>query len=204
MFIQGVILGLALSAPIGIIGLWCIQRSINQGFIYGFATGLGAVIADIIFALLAALGFTKILAPLLQNNPWPSLIGAAMVVYLGIKSIIQSNFNNRSVSIQQQGSIIRAFMSSFVLILTHPAAILVFLAIFTAIGINLENDQSWQQIGLFLLGLLLGGICWWLFLAGISSLIGKKMTPNLMSKFNLISSLLIIGFGIWLGWKSFQ
>ncbi len=201
MLIKGFILGLALSAPIGVIGLWCIQRSINYGFRYGLATGFGAVIADMLFAVLAVIGFSQLIEPLIKDNPWPALLGAAFVIYMGIQTLLKAN-PDKSVTLSQNPSLIKSFMSSFVLIMTHPAAILIFLGIFTGLGIELDQNTPWFTAGQLLLGMLFGGLSWWLFLSGLAAYLGKKMTPAIMYKFNIVSGIMVICFGLWLAINS--
>ncbi|NVJ65791.1 MAG: LysE family transporter [Gammaproteobacteria bacterium] len=198
MLLKGFLLGLAISAPIGVIGLWCIERSINYGFRYGFATGFGAVVADMLFAVLAAIGFSQIIEPLIKDNPWPAMIGAAFIIYMGIQTLRKASPNN-AIQLSQNPSITKSFLSSFVLIMTHPAAILIFLGVFTGLGIELNEQTPWLTVGQLLIGMLLGGVSWWLFLSGLASYLGKKMTPTLMRKFNIVSGSMVMLFGLWLG-----
>jgi threonine/homoserine/homoserine lactone efflux protein len=46
LFIKGLIVGIAIAAPVGPIGLLCIQRALTGGWISGLASGLGAALAD--------------------------------------------------------------------------------------------------------------------------------------------------------------
>lgn len=201
MFIKGFILGVALSAPIGVIGIWCIQRSMYYGMRFGLATGFGAVMADLIFAILAVLGFSQFIQPYIQDNPWPGLIGAALIMYMGVKTLLKANPNNQ-IKVNENPSLVKSFLSSFVLILTHPAAIFVFLGIFTGLGFEFDGNTDLKIIAQLLIGLFLGGMSWWLFLAGLSAYLGKKMTPNLMQKFNWASGFLVTGFGLWLAYSA--
>ena len=67
-FIRGMVIGFSIAAPVGPIGILCIQRTLNQGAFYGFISGLGAATADgcygliAAFSLTAALGIAKALA----------------------------------------------------------------------------------------------------------------------------------------------
>ena len=49
---KGFIIGVVVSAPLGPVGVLCIQRTLNKGRWYGFITGLGASLSDIAYALL--------------------------------------------------------------------------------------------------------------------------------------------------------
>ena len=48
---KGILIGVIASAPMGPVGILCIQRTLNKGRWYGFITGVGAAISDIIYAL---------------------------------------------------------------------------------------------------------------------------------------------------------
>lgn len=53
LFIKGLIIGFAIAAPVGPIGVLCIQRSLHDGFKIGLMTGLGAALADGTYGLIA-------------------------------------------------------------------------------------------------------------------------------------------------------
>lgn len=53
---KGIIIGVLVSAPMGPIGMLCIQRTLNKGRWHGFVTGLGAALSDVIYAALTCLG----------------------------------------------------------------------------------------------------------------------------------------------------
>jgi threonine/homoserine/homoserine lactone efflux protein len=46
LFLKGLLIGVAIAAPVGPIGILCIQRTIHNGFRIGLASGLGAALAD--------------------------------------------------------------------------------------------------------------------------------------------------------------
>lgn len=46
LFIKGILIGLAIAAPVGPIGILCIKRSLHDGFRIGFMTGMGAALAN--------------------------------------------------------------------------------------------------------------------------------------------------------------
>ena len=52
LLVKGLIVGVVVSAPLGPVGVLCIQRTLNKGRWYGFVTGLGAALSDIGYACL--------------------------------------------------------------------------------------------------------------------------------------------------------
>lgn len=57
---KGVLIGIVASAPMGPVGILCVQRALNKGRIYGLVTGLGAALSDIIYALITGYGLSFI------------------------------------------------------------------------------------------------------------------------------------------------
>ena len=59
--LKGVIIGILASAPMGPVGILCVQRTINKGRWYGFVTGIGATASDLIYALITGVGMTFVM-----------------------------------------------------------------------------------------------------------------------------------------------
>ena len=53
---KGLLIGIIASAPMGPVGVLCVQRTLNKGRWYGFVTGCGAALSDIIYAGITGLG----------------------------------------------------------------------------------------------------------------------------------------------------
>ena len=58
---KGILIGMIASAPMGPVGILCVQRTLNKGRWYGFATGLGAAVSDIIHAGIAGYGMSFVM-----------------------------------------------------------------------------------------------------------------------------------------------
>ena len=67
-FFKGLLIGFAIAAPVGVIGILCIRRSLVEGWIYGFISGLGAASADAIYGAIAAFGLTIISSFLVEQQ----------------------------------------------------------------------------------------------------------------------------------------
>ena len=55
LFRTGMIIGILVSAPMGPIGMLCVQRTLSEGRWHGFVSGLGAALSDVIYAAITAL-----------------------------------------------------------------------------------------------------------------------------------------------------
>ena len=85
---RGFILGFAIAAPVGPIGLLCIQRTLNQGQLIGLVSGLGAATADTLYGAIAAFGLTLVTAFLVEQQFWLGLLGGAFLCYLGVRTLL--------------------------------------------------------------------------------------------------------------------
>ena len=58
---RGLAIGVLISAPMGPIGILCIQRTLNKGRWSGFFTGLGASFSDMFYCMLTGLGMSIVI-----------------------------------------------------------------------------------------------------------------------------------------------
>lgn len=192
LLLKSFILGFSVSAPVGPIGLLCIQRILSKGRTAGFITGLGAASANLIYASIAAFGFSYVSSFLVEQQLFLRIIGGIFLFYLGIKTFIKKP-PTTGANLEGEG-LFAMFLSTFVLMITNPVTILNFVAMFAGLGFEQSSASSLVAIT-FIIGVFLGAITWWFFLSYVISLFRNKIRPHL-SKVNKIAGLLIILLGI--------
>jgi len=64
----------------------CFRRTIEQGALAGFISGMGIAVADGLYGAVAAFGLTAISGFLLGQSFWFGLIGGLFLTYLGIRN----------------------------------------------------------------------------------------------------------------------
>ena len=87
LVVRGVVLGLAISAPVGPIGVLCIRRTLAEGRVVGLVSGLGAATADALYGALVAFGLTAVISLLVGGTFWLQLIGGLFLLYLGVQTM---------------------------------------------------------------------------------------------------------------------
>ena len=78
LFVKGLLVGILASAPMGPVGILCIQRTLQKGRRYGLVTGAGAALSDIIYALITGLGMSFVM-DFINNEQtlfWLKLVGS--------------------------------------------------------------------------------------------------------------------------------
>lgn len=191
IFAQGLILGFSIAAPVGPIGVLCIRRTLANGRLTGFLSGLGAATADMLYGAVAAFGLSAIMELLLGFQFWLRAIGGLFLLYLGLRTFLAQPASESAPS-RGQG-MLGAYLSTFLLTVTNPMTILAFLGMFSAI---LPADSSSSPLFL-VLGVFLGSAFWWLTLSGLVGLAREGFTPEWMRWVNRLSGAIIIGFAVY-------
>jgi threonine/homoserine/homoserine lactone efflux protein len=82
--LKGLAVGFSIAAPVGPIGLLCIRRTLTGGWGLGFATGMGAATADMVYGLVAAAGLTAVAELLVGARQPLQFAGGAALIWLGL------------------------------------------------------------------------------------------------------------------------
>lgn len=195
MFLKGLILGFAVAAPVGPIGLLCIQRTLGRGRLHGFVSGLGAAIADMLYGIIAALGLTALTAFLLGLQFWLQLGGGLFLLWLGLNTLRAKPAATTSGPADDAG-LRRAYLSILLLTLANPATILSFFAVFAGLGISTSGGGASAALAL-VAGVFLGSASWWLLLSFIAGLLRGHLTDGRMRIVNVIAGASILALGFW-------
>ena len=193
LFIKGFIIGFSIAAPVGPIGILCIQRTLSGGNIQGLVTGLGAASADAIYGFIAAFGLTFISRFLVEHSVWFRVIGGLFLCYLGIRAFL-SKPQNQAVSVTNRNTL-SSYGTTFFLTLTNPMTILFFAGVFAGMGMVSESIQ-YTSAGLMVIGVFIGSGTWWLILSGITSILRNKVDEHKLSWVNKISGFIILALGM--------
>ncbi len=193
LFIKGFIIGFSIAAPVGPIGILCIQRTLARGNVQGLVTGLGAATADAIYGFIAAFGLTFISNFLVAQSLWFRLIGGLFLCYLGIKAFL-SKPQNQILS-ETNRNTLSSYSTTFFLTLTNPMTILFFAGVFAGLGMVSESIQ-YASAGLMVIGVFVGSGTWWLILSGATGILRNKMNESKLTWVNKISGFIILAFGV--------
>lgn len=189
---RGVLIGFAIAAPVGPIGLLCIQRTLADGRLTGLATGLGAATADAVYGMVAAFGLTAISAFLVQQRLGLGLIGGAFLCYLGVRTLLASPAQRAAAVMAGSGW--SAYGSTFLLTLTNPMTIFSFMAVFAGVGLAASADYG--RAATLVAGVFAGSAAWWLLLSGGVALLRDRITPAALRWINRAAGMILLVFGI--------
>lgn len=192
LFWKGLLIGLAIAAPVGPIGVLCIRRTLADGQLAGFAVGMGAATADACYGAIAALGISTVSARLVAHQELIRLGGGAFLIYLGWRTLRATPVTGGARS--QGRGLLAVYGSSLLLTLTNPTTILSFVAVFAGIGLVEAAGASASAL-VIVLGVFLGSAAWWLFLTTTLRFVRRAITPTRLIWINRLSGCVLLLFG---------
>jgi len=192
-FVRGLLIGFSIAAVVGPIGMLCISRTMQKGFLYGLITGLGGATADAIYGSIAAFGLTLISTLLINQQFWIRLVGGMFLIYLGLRTLLTPPAEKAALAKGQ--NFLVAYTSTLLLTLINPLTILSFAAIFASLGVGIAAHNN-LVAALVVLGVFCGSSTWWLFLSGSVSLLRSRLTRRWLIWVNIGAGTAITIFGI--------
>jgi len=197
---SGVMIGLIVAAPIGPVNLICIKRTLDDGPVNGFISGLGAALGDGVFAIITAFGLTAI-AQLIEGFSLAlQLAGGALLLVFGWRTYMTEPAPKRKrekneVDADPGSSLAHAMVSTFALTITNPATLFGFAALFAGLGVLGGGNASFAQAAIVVGGVVGGSALWWFVVTTIVGLFHARIDSQVMRGINHLSGLAITTFG---------
>ncbi len=196
LFARTFVIGIAVAAPVGAMGVLCIQRTLASGFRTGMATGLGIATADAIYAGVAAFGVSALAASLVAWQVPLRIVGGLVLIVLGLRAAVRpateceaeppSELDGRRAA--------KLYSSAVGLTLTNPMTIMAFGAIFATAGLGSQPTPISAAVAT--LGVGMGSLSWWTALVVAVALTRQKVSPRALVALNRVSGAVIVGFGV--------
>jgi threonine/homoserine/homoserine lactone efflux protein len=187
---RAIVLGFTIAAAVGPISLLTIRRTLAHGRLYGFASGLGVAVADSTYAAIAAFGLTAVTSLLVGARAPLGLIGGAVIVYLGLRTMTSRPIETAKVA--DRPGLTAATASIYGLTMTNPMTIRSFAALFGAMGLS---RQGINEAVVLTLGVFLGSGLWWVVLVTSVSWFRSRVTLTGLTWVNRLSGLVLVVLG---------
>ena len=198
-----VFLGISLASPVGPVNAAQLNTGIKNGFFHAWIFGFGALIADILYMVLVYFGVGQFIdSPYIKILLWS--FGCFVLTYTGIESIVTLHKIKLNTHKEKRTRIRQSLSSGFLLSLLNPLTILFWLGIFGSVLAEASQKHTDSQLIMYSFAIIGGIILWDTFMAFLSSGARKFLSTNFLVIISLISSLSMLGFGIYFGIKAYQ
>lgn len=195
MIWRGLAIGVIISAPMGPVGIFCVQRTLEKGRLSGFFTGIGASISDLLYCLLTGFGLSFIEGFLKANQSIIQIFGSFVLVIFGIylfKSTPARKVKKPGAEINSQS---KNILSGFLFTFSNP------LIIFLIIGLFARFDFFLPEISLlqYIIGyvfIVIGALSWWWIVSYFVDKLRAHFNVRSMWLINKITGGIIMIFAI--------
>ncbi len=191
MAFKGFVIGVIASAPMGPVGILCIQRTLNKGRWEGFATGVGASLSDFIYALITGLG-VKLVVDIIEDPVvalWLKAVGGVLLLLFGIFTLMSKPKENIKPVKRKKGTLFQNFITGFAVTFSNPLIIFLFVATFSMFTFIIVDNIIAQIIGYMFI--VVGALLWWY---GLTWLVDKVRNNYNMRIIYIINK--VIGIGV--------
>ncbi len=201
LFFTYLLAGLAIALPVGAITIEMTKQGLKQGFMHGWAVGLGGMTVDFLLVIALYMGLASVLAiPYIQIPMW--FIGACFLAYLGYDSI--KNSNQDIILIGDKSN--QSFFSSYrngLLVAISPGNLVFWISVF---GSVLSNSYDTTQPTRFLIvgaGILAGILVHDVGLLTIVAITRKVMNRAMIKWISILAGFALIGFAVYFFYEFF-
>lgn len=193
-FLKGIGVGLLIAIPVGPVGVLCVRRTIFEGRLFGFMSGLGAASADTVFGIIAGFGLTVIRDWLLGWQAELRAAGGLFLLWIGI-----AGWRRRAVATarpsRSANDLLGAYLTTFALTISNPVTILTFIGIFAALGFS-GHEATLARAAMLVAGVFSGSLLWWAGLSLGAGLFRERFTERHLLWINRGSGLILSVSGL--------
>lgn len=199
---RGVAIGLIISAPMGPVGMLCIQRALDKGRRAGFYTGIGAAISDLFYSLLTGFGLSFIEDFLERNQNIIQLVGSFVLIGFGIYLFRKNPSKGLKKPVSENISVKKSILTGFLFTVSNPLILFLIIGLFARFNFILPAEPQ-SQLGVHLIQYVIGFACiyagaliWWWFITFSVDKVRSHFNLRSMWLINKIIGIIILLFAI--------
>lgn len=197
-FIQGLTMGLAYVAPIGLQNLFVINTAVSQPRRRVYATALIVIFFDVTLALACFFGIGALMEASRLLSMGILLAGSLIVLYIGFDLLRSKGSAESSADVNV--SLWKVIGTACVVTWFNPQALIDGSMMLGAFKAALPPEKA----AAFISGVACASCCWFLGISTVLSLLGAKITPRILRGINIVCGLVVLFYGIKLGIRFVQ
>ena len=199
IYLQGLTMGLAYVAPIGLQNLFVINTALTQSKARVYATALIVIFFDITLGLACFFG----IGALMQASVWLEMIvlaiGSVIVIWIGI-GLVRSKDDTLEGGRDVNVPLLKVITTACVVTWFNPQAIIDGSMMLGAFRATLPAGTDLFFVG----GFASASVLWFLSISTIISLFSARFTNKTLRIINLVCGSVIIFYGFKLLWSFIQ
>ncbi len=196
IYLQGLTMGLAYVAPIGLQNLFVINTALTQPRRRVYATALIVIFFDVTLGLACFFGIGAIMSASPVLEMIVLAVGSLIVLWIGlglVRSKEESLDNGRDVNIP----ILKVVTTACVVTWFNPQALIDGSMMLGAFKATLPSGTDFFFVG----GFASASVLWFLGISTVISLFSARFTPKMLRVINIVCGAVVIFYGLKLLWN---
>lgn len=189
-------IGVILSAPMGPIGILCIQRTLNKGREAGWWTGLGAAISDLLYCLLTGMGMSFVNKVIESNQAPIQIFGSVILLVFGVFLVKRNPATEIKDTADKKGNHYQEMGTGFLLTLSNPLIVFLIIPLFARFGFP-SADMPWPLILIGYGVILAGALVWWTVITFLVNAVRSHFNIRSMWVINIVIGVIILILSIY-------
>lgn len=195
IILKGIAIGILVSAPMGPIGVLCIQRTLNKGRWSGLFTGIGAALSDMMYCILTGVGMSFVIEFIEQNQSILQVVGSIVLLIYGIFLLKKNPAGSLKAPRPQKASYSKDFITGFLLTLSNPLILFLILSFFARFNFLSPDYQFYHYIIAFLF-IFVGALLWWFIITFFVNKVRSHFNVRSMWIVNRIIGIIIVSMSV--------
>jgi arginine exporter protein ArgO len=193
-FLSGLLAGYGIAIPVGPVAILIVEIGVRRGLVVAAAAGLGAATADGLYATLAVLAGSRIVALLEPIAPALRIVAVIVLVVIAVRGFVaalvyrRSGVPGRSELPADPG---RTYVRFLAITLLNPTTVLYFTSLILG---RPELGGSPAEQAAFVVGAVLASTSWQLLLAAVGALLHRRLPWRLQFGLSLLGNVTILVF----------
>jgi len=184
-------IGVILSAPMGPIGILCVQRTLNNGRHSGFFTGVGAAASDLFYCLLVGLGISLVTDFIADNVNILQIVGSVILIVYALYMIFHNPVSRIKENIDQRDDHWRDMVTGFLFTLSNPLIMFLIIPLFARFSFPLPEYKFYHRF-IGYASIVLGALLWWAVITFFVDKVRSHFNIRSMWLINRIIGIIII------------
>ena len=195
MIWRGIAIGVMISAPMGPVGILCIQRTLNRGRRCGYFTGIGAALSDMFYCILTGFGISFIEDFLYDNENWIQLFGSVVLLAFVIYLFKSNPSKTLKKPEEKAGKDSKNVLGGFLFTFSNPMILFLIIALFARFNFLKPGMNIWYWMVGYLF-IFAGAVGWWWLVTFFIDKVRSHFNIRSMRLVNRVIACVILVFAI--------
>lgn len=157
---RGLAIGILISAPMGPIGMFVIQRTLSKGRWPAFFSGTGAALSDLIYCLLTGLGLSFVTEFIEEHQLLLQIIGGVVLAAFGGYLFRKNPTRSLKPAVAGANNFWRDMVTGFALTFSNPLILFFIIGLFARFNFIQQDYQLYHYVTAYIT-IFAGALLWW-------------------------------------------